>query len=180
MIHSKRVRPLVDFISHAPDGFDKPRVAGRLPHLLPQAADMDHDGIVPVKILLAPDGLEKFFGRDDLAPVLGQHPEDVELNGGEADGPLVERALVGDPVDDKAAEVDHVPRRGPAPAVVAGIAPELGLDAGHHLKGVEGFGHIVVGPDGEAGDLVHVLGLCREHEDGEMPVLADLPAEGEP
>ena len=139
---------------------------------------MNHHGVVAVQVLFPPDLLEKPLGADDLPPVLAEHPQDVELNGRQEQGPLVESTLVGLPVDDQPGKVDDVPDVGLG-LVVPGGPPELGLDPGHQLQRIEGLGHIVVGPDGQAGDLVQVLHLGGEHDHREMVPLPDPPAEGE-
>ena len=140
---------------------------------------MNHNRIIAVQVFLPPHALKEPLGGDDLAPVLTEHPENVKLNGGEAQLPVVEGTLVGGPVDDQAVEVNDVPAvAGLVSLVVAGVAAQLGFDPGHQLQRVEGLGNVVVRADGEAGDLVHVLRLGGEHEYREVVLLADFPAEG--
>ena len=64
--------------------------------------------------------------------------------------------------------------------VVAGVPPQLSFHPGHQLQGVEWLCEVVVRPQGQPHDLVHVLHLGGEHEDGEQVVLPDLLAQGEP
>ena len=65
-----------------------------------------------------------------------------------------------------------VVQRIPANAAVESV------DAGGELRGGKGFGHIVVGPGHEAGDLVHLLGEGGEHDNADLGVpRADAPAD---
>ena len=139
---------------------------------------MDHNGVVPVQVLLPPYGLKQPLGRDDLSPVLTQHPQDIELDGGKGQFLVIEPALVSASVDDQPVEVDDVAFRLVRP-IVAGVPPELGLDPGHQLQGIEGLGDIVVCADGQSHDLVHVPHLGGEHEHRKAVLPADLPAQGE-
>ena len=88
-------KKLVNFVADAPDGLNEPGIAGGLAHFFPQAADMNHNGIIAVQVFLPPHALKEPLGGDDLAPVLTEHPENVKLNGGEAQLPVVEGTLVG-------------------------------------------------------------------------------------
>ena len=56
-------------------------------------------------------------------------------------------------------------------------AAEHRLDAGHQLAGVEGLGHIVIGAQLQADDLVHVVGAGGEDDDGDVARLAQLAAD---
>ena len=51
--------------------------------------------------------------------------------------------------------------------VVADVAPQLRLDPRHQLQRVERLGDVVVGTQGQAHDLVHVLHLGGQHDDGD-------------
>ena len=66
------------------------------------------------------------------------------------------------------------------PGVVPGVAPQLGLHPGHQFQRVEGFGDVVISPQGQPHDLVHILYTCRQHDNGKQVVLPDALAEGEP
>ena len=66
-----------------------------------------------------------------------------------------------------------------AALVVPGVPPELGLDPGHQLQRIEGLGEVVVRPQGQPHDLVHVLHPGSEHQDGEQVRLPDLLAQSE-
>ena len=45
---------------------------------------------------------------------------------------------------------------------------------------MNGLAQVVVGPGAQAQDFIHVLGAGAEHEDGEVPVVPDSPADLEP
>ena len=51
------------------------------------------------------------------------------------------------------------------------------LHAGHQLAGPEGLGDVVLGAQGEADDLVGLLVLRREEDDGNVPHLAHATAQ---
>ena len=59
-------------------------------------------------------------------------------------------------------------------------AAENGAQPGHELSRAERLGHVVVGPDRQPDQLVHLLDLGREHQDRDVGGPPDLPAEGHP
>ena len=95
---------------------------------------------------------------------------------------LSERPVAGDrgagAVDRQVARVQHVRLCGGELAVGAA---QQGADAGDQLAQVVRLGEVVVGAHLEAEDLVHLVRLHGEHEDGlPQAELADLAAEVEP
>ena len=72
-----------NFIPHSPHRLDDFGAARRLVHLFPDMPDVNHDGIVIVKILFAPNGFKQLFRTDDLPAVLTQEPQDGEFGRGE-------------------------------------------------------------------------------------------------
>ena len=62
-------------------------------------------------------------------------------------------------------------------AVIEPVPPQLGLDPGNHLQGIEGLCDVVVGPDGQAHDLIPVQPPGCEHDNGAIGLLPDLLAE---
>ena len=62
--------------------------------------------------------------------------------------------------------------------VVPGVPPQLGLHPGRQLQRVEGLCDVVVRPQGQTGDLVHILYPGGEHDDGKQVVLPDPLAQG--
>ena len=63
--------------------------------------------------------------------------------------------------------------------IIAGVAPKLCLHAGNQLKWVEGLGDVIIRAEGKTGDLIHILHLCSQHDDGKEMLFPDLPAERE-
>ena len=61
--------------------------------------------------------------------------------------------------------------------VVADVTPQLCFDPRHQFQRVERLGDVVVGAQGQAHDLVHVLHLGGQHDDGEQVLFADLLAQ---
>ena len=141
---------------------------------------MAHDRVVAVQIFLPPRRLKELLAGHHLALAAAQVPEDGELQRREGELLPKEKALVVGFGDLQAPDVVLLgDRLRPAARVVAGVAAQLGLDPGHQLQGVEGLCDIVVRPQGEAGDLVHVLHLGGQHENGKEMLLPDLLAKRE-
>jgi hypothetical protein len=61
--------------------------------------------------------------------------------------------------------------------VIEPIPPQLGLDPGDNLQGIERLCDVVVGPDGQSHDLVPVRRPGCEHDDGTIGLLPDFLAE---
>ena len=61
-------------IAHTPDSFDEPWLPAGFFHLLPEAGDVGHDGIVALHIFFLPNSLEELFGGDHFTPVLAEIP----------------------------------------------------------------------------------------------------------
>ena len=55
-------------------------------------------------------------------------------------------------------------------------AAQHGLYPSHQLFGVKGLDHIVVGPQLQSQYLVKYLPFCRQHNDRDLGIPADLPA----
>jgi len=60
------------------------------------------------------------------------------------------------------------------------FAAQQGADAGEQLGIGEGFHQVVVGAGVEPFDAVHRSTACGEHQDGQVPIRAQLPAHLEP
>ena len=82
------------------------------------------------------------------------------------------------PVDDQAGDGDAVLILLLCRRVVLGKTAQLRLDPGDELQGPEGLRHIVVRAQGEPGDLVDLLILGGEHDDGKILVFPDFLADG--
>lgn len=92
-------------ISNPPYRFYELRTSGRLVHLLPQPANMGHDGIVIFKELFSPHRLKKFFGGDNDPLTLAKIPKDRKLNRGQLQFSSEQKALVIVPVDNKPSNI---------------------------------------------------------------------------
>ncbi len=85
-----------------------------------------------------------------------------ELGAGQFDGPIVHREAVLVGVKDDAAHPQLLQRCDPAKLDAA----QQGAHAGDNLTGIKGLGHVVVGAQFEADDLVGVLDPRGEHDNG--------------
>ena len=101
-----------------------------------------------------------------------QQLEHVILDGGESHRLPVHRHPLGPVIHGDGPHGEQAGALVRAPQ--AGISPQLGLHPGHHLQGVEGLGDIVVRPDVQAQDLVRVLALGGEEDNGHVAPLPQL------
>ena len=127
-------------------------------------------------VFILPDLVKQLLGADHLSLVLTQDLQNGELRGGQGQGPVVQSAGVGLAIQHQAGDHQGAIARLRS-GIVLLVPPQLGLDPGHQLQGLKGLGHIVVRPQGEAGDLVHALPFGRQHNNGEGMGLPDLLAE---
>src|SRR5205085_1063334 len=132
-------------------------------------------------VIVAPDLVEDLLAVEDLALVLDEELQQLEL----AHGGLDLLAVLGErlalEVEDELAELEAVRD---ALLLVAALAAQDGVDPGDHLADVERLGDVVIGPEVEAHDLVDLLVLRGEDDDRDLDVvllerLADLEA-GDP
>lgn len=156
--------------------------------LLPDVADVHHDGRVVADGVEAPDAREEALAAEDDAGMLREEGEELELEVRERDlAPALGHASARRVDDEIAAHEGRrdlrasLCRRAPAPRGLADarVAREARLDAGDELVGAERLDEVVVGAEAEAADLVDVLALRRRHEDGHFALRADLAADGE-
>ena len=145
--------------------------------LLPQAADMDVHRPDVAAVLVGPDGVQQRLPGVDPAGVAHQEFHHIKLLGGEHDQLL---SLVGVPgiqvqgdVACRQAVAGLLFLRGACPA-------QERPDPGLQLQDIEGLGQVVIGAVVEADELVHVLHLGGEEDDGHIGKLPDLAAGGEP
>ena len=135
---------------------------------------MHHDGVLGGIRLLVPHPAVDLLGGEDAPQVAHEQIHDLQLRGRQLhrlpvhqQHPLLR--LVAQPaVDDLPALAlgVHVPQ--------LGVPPQLAAHPGHQLLGVEGLGHIVVRPHGQAQHLVGVLALGGQDDDGQVALLPDL------
>ena len=126
-------------------------------------------------VLDAPDLFQQLFARKDPPPVFHQKAQNVELFGGEIDRLAIERdgEICGVDLQAAAFQLGGLLFHG-------GLGPpgaaQNGLDARLDLQNIEGLGHVVVGAVFQAEDLVHILALGGEHDNGHIGVFADAGA----
>ena len=136
---------------------------------------MDIHGADVRTVLVCPDGVEQVFPGKDPVGIAHQVLDDVELLGGQV-GKLV--APIGVPgiqiQTDGAAQqlvLRGFPCRGDAAA-----AAEHGADAGLELEDVEGLGQVIVRALVKTQELVHIVRLGGQQDDGHIGELPDLGA----
>ena len=143
--------------------------------LLPQEGDVDVHGAALPGVLVAPGPAEEGLAGHHPAFALHQDQQQLELLGPQLHRLPGDEHLAPGRVDVHVRHVQHGVRIGRRLD-----AAQDGLDPGHQLAGVEGLGEVVVRPQLQAHDLVHVVGAGGEHDDGHRAVLAqpaaDLPA----
>ncbi len=69
-----------------------------------------------------------------------------------------------------------VPGRVSLALIITGISAQLCFYSGSHFKGIEGLCNIIVRPDGKSHDFIHILPLCRKHNDRIKILFPDFPA----
>ena len=172
---------LFHFVSNAPHHLDVIWLLGIELDLFPNAPDVDHHRVFAgVGRLPVPHPAVDLLRREDAAGVTHQQVHDLCLRSGELHRfpirpqfPAVR--VVGEaPVDDEALPLLRVdvPQQG--------VPPQLAPDSGRQLLGVEGLGHIVVRPHGEAQDLVRVLTFGGEDDHRQVPLFPDPQQSGQP
>ena len=98
----------------------------------PQAMDLslihilDHHRVVGIEVFLAPGLFKQLLAGQHPPPVFAQQPQQVEFDGGQYQGLIVQGAGVGFLVDDQPVEIDD--RGFLRPLVVPGGPAQLGLD----------------------------------------------------
>src|SRR5690606_28665105 len=157
--------------AHAPDGGDVAGVVGVVAELAPQPRHVHVEGLGRAGGVRAPHLAHEGVARNDGTGLPHQHPEQLELLGGEVELAAALEGAVGGDVDADVLRGDLV-LVGELPA---GPAQQC-ADAGEQLSEPEGFGHVVVGAGVQADDEVHLVRPCGEHEDRCGHPLAADPA----
>ena len=132
---------------------------------------MHGHGALRAEGLVVPDLPIERGGRKDLARVLQQDFQDLELRRRERDRLAVGRDGLAPVVEDDAAADEQAAFD--LAAAELQIAPQLALDPREQLHGVEGLGDVVVRADVEAEHLVGVLALGRQQDDGHVALPPD-------
>ena len=137
---------------------------------------MDVDGLfVLVEGLVIAEQLQQLASRVDTARSRGQVAKDLELGRGQADPPRT--ALDPPPleVDQQVTMTDHATTRGVGQVAVR--PAQQRLDPAHQLAQPERLGQVIVGPELETDDLVHLVVPGGQHEDRHLGAGRPQPAE---
>ena len=164
-------------------GPDVARSLRRVVELVAKPSDVDTYVVDLVDVFATPDLCQQRSVAEDVARVADEVVEQLVLGRRQIEALAAEPRLLLREVDLEIARLERwraTRRRGHLET------PQHGLHAGHQLKVVERLGHVIVGPELKALDLVHrvVAGGQHQHRDvRERPDLAeDLEAvdAGEP
>ncbi|MND92037.1 hypothetical protein D3C80_841810 [compost metagenome] len=111
----------------------------------------------------------------------GQLPQEIEVGGREGHAVAIEAHVPTRPVDPQTAELQAL-GRGAGSELLGCLQPllaELDPQPGQQHGGRRGLEDVVVGPELQAEDLVHVAVEGGEHDDGAGKARAQIPAQGE-
>src|SRR5215216_3977313 len=142
-------------VTCAPDSADQLLLPGCV-HLLPEVGDVDLHDVGGDAELLVPYPAEKEVAREDPSRVAGHELEEIVLAGGEIYLPLPAPHLASGGVHLQVGNPQYL---------VALRTPQLGPDASKELVDLERLGHVVVGAEVEAVDLVDRGVAGGEHDD---------------
>ena len=166
-------------IPRAPDRLDIPWVTGVLLDFLPDAVDMDrHSGVVPHG-LHPPDLFVQLLPAEYHVQMEHQEMEQCVLLVLQLHLPPVHKDPPGLRVQAHAAHL-KLRLRPLLPAGQALVPGQVGTDPGHQHAGGKGLFDVVVRPQAQAPDLVNVLPPGGHHEDGNVGLLPQTAADGEP
>ena len=136
-------------------------------------ADVYRHSVVRSDGIFVPNTLIDLVNGEDTALVFNQKQQNTVLNGSQLHRLPVHSHLPGVIVDHK------------SPHLVQGLAlrvqtakgsvpAQIGLHPGGQFQGVKGFGDIVIRPNVQPQNLVRVLGLGGENNDGDTAALPNL------
>src|SRR6185436_5029070 len=146
------------------NGLHEGGMRGVVLELVPEMADVDVDCLlVLVERLVVAEQVEQLRTRVDAARLARQVAQDLELGRGQRDAPVASNDPPPVEVDEQVAVADDptADRIGE----VAISSAEHGPDPAQQLAQAEGLGHVVVGAELEADDLVDLLVARGEHQD---------------
>lgn len=147
-------------IAEATDGLD---TVGGFAKFFAKAADVSIHSASVYGALVAPNVVEEDIAALNAPTPLDQCSEELELGGGKLDFLAAQSDLMADSIHGDVAELQRV----------CGLngrirAAQNALDAERKFARRKGLGHIVIGPQLEAEDAVHFVGLGGEHDDGDV------------
>src|SRR6516225_328407 len=155
------VRRLAQHVTAAPHGLDVVLAVGRIRELLAQLADEDVDDLELGLVHAAVEVVEKHLLGQRRAFAQAQELQHLVFLAGEMHACAVHFHRLGIEIDYQVAGLDHRLR-------VAFGAAHDGVDARHQLVLVERLGHVVVGAEAEASDLVLDAGKSGEDQNGRL------------
>ena len=124
-------------------------------------------------VIVLPHRFQHGFPAEHLAPVGDEQLQQIKFLGRQADF----LAAQGDgTVHDVHFHIVHPDDLLFFPGGGLGRAAQHRLDPGLHLQDVEGLGHVIVRAVFQAQDLIHILALGGEHQDGHVAALPDALA----
>jgi len=161
-------------ITGGAEGADEAGVLGVVSEFLAQGGNVDVDAPVEDFVVPLPDFLEELVAGADLAAGAGEAEEEVELDGGEGEGAVVEGGAARGGDDAEGAEYDIASDggEGGGGGLALGAAGD-GAEAGEEFAGGEGLRQVVVGADFEADDPVGLVAPGGEHENRDVGPGAD-------
>ncbi len=151
--------------------------------LAAQPGDADVDAALERLFIAVMRQLEELVAPQDLEGVEGEGLQQVEFHRGQRDDAAILAAqLAGIEIEQELREGAVVAsgcrRRGAHEA--GGPAAQHAADPRQQLARVERLAHIVVGAELEPGDAVVRLSRCRQHDDADIGLLAQIAGEAEP
>jgi hypothetical protein len=157
------------------DGADEAGGLGIVAEFLAEGGDVDVYRAVEDLVVAVADFLEELLAGFDAAAGADEAGEEVELDGGEIQGLVMEGDDAGADVHAEGAgeEIRGV-RSGGGLGGAEGATADDGAETGEELAGGEGFREVIVGADLEADDAVGFVTTGGEHEDGDVAGFADL------
>src|SRR5262249_38051294 len=146
-------------VARAAHRLDVAGLLGVVLELLAQLGHVDVDRAVERVEVLALERVVELLARQHAPRRPRQRGQELELGVGEGRAPSLDGDLARAEVDLQAAGAEARGR--------GDVAAEHRADARQELARVERLGQVVVGADLEPDDLVHVLALGGEHQDGD-------------
>jgi len=102
------------------------------------------------------------FAREHTTAVFGQRTQQVELDGGQLDGIIIDRNLASPNVYTQMTKVQHASI--PARTCPRLDAPQRRLDARRQLARAERLGDVIVCAHRQADDLIGLFGTGSQHD----------------
>ena len=128
-------------------------------------------------VFVCPDGVQQRFPGVDPVGIAHEKFDDVEFLGGQIGQLAVSVGVPGVQIQGDGADGQAVSR---GLFFGASGAAQEGADSRLQLQNVEGLGQVIVRPVVKTDELIHVVALGGEHDDGHVGKLPDFGAGGKP